>query len=50
MTVAFELDGQKFTVLYGGPASKFTEAVSFVVKRRLNEVDEMWENLSSAAG
>ena len=31
MTVAFELDGQKFVALNGGPHFKFTEAVSFVV-------------------
>src|SRR5271169_975228 len=31
MTVAFELDGQKFTALNGGPVFKFNEAISFVV-------------------
>ena len=31
LTVTFELDGQKFTALNGGPTFKFTEAVSFVV-------------------
>ncbi len=47
MTVAFELDGQKFVALNGGPAFKFTEAVSFVVNcENQQEVDEMWEKLS----
>lgn len=48
MTVAFELDGQKFTALNGGPAFHFTEAVSFVVHcQDQKEVDEMWEKLSA---
>jgi predicted 3-demethylubiquinone-9 3-methyltransferase (glyoxalase superfamily) len=48
MTVGFELDGQKFVALNGGPAFKFTEAVSFVVNcENQQEVDEMWEKLSS---
>ncbi|HXM43711.1 MAG TPA: VOC family protein [Bryobacteraceae bacterium] len=46
MTVAFELDGRKFTALNGGPLFKFTEAVSFVVHcDDQQEVDEMWEKL-----
>jgi len=46
MTVEFELDGQKFMALNGGPAFKFTEAVSFVVNcENQQEVDEMWEKL-----
>jgi predicted 3-demethylubiquinone-9 3-methyltransferase (glyoxalase superfamily) len=32
LTIAFELDGQKFTALNGGPLFEFTEAVSFVVR------------------
>jgi predicted 3-demethylubiquinone-9 3-methyltransferase (glyoxalase superfamily) len=48
MTVAFELEGQKFTALNGGPAFKFTEAVSFVVNcESQQEVDEMWTKLSA---
>ncbi len=48
MIVAFELEGQKFTALNGGPAFKFTEAVSFVVNcESQSEVDEMWEKLSA---
>ena len=48
MTVSFELDGQEFTALNGGPVFKFTEAVSFVVNcRTQKEVDELWEKLSA---
>jgi len=51
MTVAFELDGQKFTALNGGPAFQFTEAVSFVVHcETQEEVDEIWEKLSDGGG
>jgi predicted 3-demethylubiquinone-9 3-methyltransferase (glyoxalase superfamily) len=47
MTVAFELDGQKFTGLNGGPHFKFTEAISFVVNcETQEEVDGYWEKLS----
>lgn len=47
MTVAFELDGQHFTALNGGPMFKFTEAVSFVVHcKTQDEVDHMWNRLS----
>jgi predicted 3-demethylubiquinone-9 3-methyltransferase (glyoxalase superfamily) len=47
MTVAFELDGQKFTALNGGPIFKFTEAVSFAVHcENQQEVDEFWEKLT----
>jgi predicted 3-demethylubiquinone-9 3-methyltransferase (glyoxalase superfamily) len=48
MTVAFELEGQEFMALNGGPDFKFTEAVSFVVHcENQQEVDEMWEKLSA---
>ena len=48
MTVAFELAGQKLTALNGGPAFKFTEAVSFVVNcDTQQEVDEMWTRPSA---
>ena len=48
MTVGFELDGQTFTALNGGPTFKFTEAVSFVVHCDSQaEVDELWEKLSA---
>lgn len=47
MTVAFQLDGQQFTALNGGPNFKFTEAVSFVVNcDTQEEVDKFWEQLS----
>jgi predicted 3-demethylubiquinone-9 3-methyltransferase (glyoxalase superfamily) len=48
LTLAFELDGQKFTALNGGPAFKFTEAVSFVVRcDTQQEVDDYWSKLSA---
>jgi predicted 3-demethylubiquinone-9 3-methyltransferase (glyoxalase superfamily) len=47
MTVAFELEGQKFTGLNGGPHFKFTPAVSFYVAcETAQEVDALWEKLS----
>src|SRR6185503_5440197 len=48
MTVAFELAGQKFTALNGGPVFKFTEAISFVVNcENQEEIDHFWEKLSA---
>jgi predicted 3-demethylubiquinone-9 3-methyltransferase (glyoxalase superfamily) len=48
LTIAFELDGQKFTALNGGPIFKFTEAVSFVVRcDSQQEVDYYWAKLSA---
>lgn len=48
MTVRFELDGQPFTALNGGPHFRFTEAVSFVVECATQaEVDHYWEGLSA---
>jgi predicted 3-demethylubiquinone-9 3-methyltransferase (glyoxalase superfamily) len=47
MTVEFELDGQSFTALNGGPAFRFNEAVSFQVDcATQEEVDYYWEELS----
>ena len=47
MSATFELDGQKFIGLNGGPMFKFTEAVSFYVScDTQQEIDEMWEKLS----
>ncbi|PZV15083.1 MAG: hypothetical protein DCF20_11735 [Pseudanabaena sp.] len=47
LTVAFELDGQTFTALNGGPMYKFNEAISFQVKcETQEEVDHYWEKLS----
>jgi predicted 3-demethylubiquinone-9 3-methyltransferase (glyoxalase superfamily) len=48
MTAVFELDGQKFMALNGGPHFKFTEAISlFVDCETQQEVDELWERLSA---
>lgn len=48
LTIAFELDGQKFTALNGGPVFKFTEAISFVVRcDSQQEVDYYWSKLSA---
>lgn len=47
MTIEFQLDGQDFVALNGGPHFKFTEAISFVVNcETQEEVDEFWEKLS----
>ena len=47
MTVEFELDGQVFTALNGGPVFRFNEAVSFqVLCETQEEVDHYWERLS----
>jgi len=47
MTVTFELEGQEFMALNGGPLFKFTEAVSFVVNcSTQKEVDYYWKELS----
>lgn len=47
MTVTFELDGQTFIALNGGPQFKFTEAISFFVNcETQEEVDSLWEKLS----
>jgi len=47
MTVEFQLEGQTFVALNGGPIFKFTEAISFVVNCQTQaEVDTYWEKLS----
>jgi predicted 3-demethylubiquinone-9 3-methyltransferase (glyoxalase superfamily) len=47
MTVEFELEGQEFTALNGGPVYKFTEAISFVVNcNSQEEVDYYWDKLT----
>jgi predicted 3-demethylubiquinone-9 3-methyltransferase (glyoxalase superfamily) len=47
MTVEFQLEGQEFLALNGGPIFKFTEAISFIVScETQQEIDEMWEKLS----
>jgi predicted 3-demethylubiquinone-9 3-methyltransferase (glyoxalase superfamily) len=48
LTIAFELDGQRFTALNGGPMFKFTEAVSFVVRcDSQQEIDDYWAKLTA---
>src|SRR6266480_1939991 len=48
MTVAFELDGQEFIALNGGPLFKFTEAISLVVNcETQEEVDHFWKRLTA---
>jgi predicted 3-demethylubiquinone-9 3-methyltransferase (glyoxalase superfamily) len=48
MTAEFELEGQEFVALNGGPRFKFTEAISFVVNcQSQEEVDYFWEKLSA---
>ena len=47
MTVTFEIEGQEFVALNGGPHFTFSEAISFMVKCETQmEIDEMWEKLS----
>ena len=48
LTVTFDLDGQRFTALNGGPRFKFTEAISFVIDcKTQEEVDHFWSKLSA---
>jgi predicted 3-demethylubiquinone-9 3-methyltransferase (glyoxalase superfamily) len=48
LTIAFELDGQKFTALNGGPLFPFTEAISFIVRCDSQaELDDYWHKLSA---
>ena len=48
MTVVFELDGQRFTALNGGPNFKFNEAVSLEIHcENQEEIDYYWEKLSA---
>ena len=51
MTVEFEIEGQKFVGLNGGPQFKFSEAVSFVVNcKSQKEIDELWAKLTAGGG
>lgn len=51
LTISFELDGQMFTALNGGPMFKFTEAISFTVRcDSQQEVDEYWSKLTADGG
>ena len=48
LTVAFELDGQEFTALNGGPVFKFSEAISLMVNvENQDELDHYWNKLSA---
>lgn len=48
MVVVFELDGQEFTALNGGPIFRFTEAISFQINCETQaEIDHYWEKLSA---
>jgi predicted 3-demethylubiquinone-9 3-methyltransferase (glyoxalase superfamily) len=47
MTISFELDGQQYTALNGGPHFKFTEAISLVVNcETQEEIDHFWNRLA----
>ena len=47
MTLTFEIEGQEFVALNGGPHFTFSEAISLMVKcETQKEIDEMWEKLS----
>jgi len=51
MVVSFELEGQPFMALNGGPEFHFTEAISFYTNcADQREVDELWEKLISGGG
>jgi predicted 3-demethylubiquinone-9 3-methyltransferase (glyoxalase superfamily) len=48
MTATFQLEGQEFVALNGGPEYKFTPAISFYVNcETQKEVDDLWETLSA---
>ena len=51
VTIEFEIEGQKFTALNGGPDFKFNESISFVVNcDTQKEVDYFWEKLTADGG
>src|SRR5437016_13133778 len=51
LSIEFELEGQKFVALNGGPQFKFNESVSFVVNcETQEEVDYFWEKLTADGG
>src|SRR5436309_1468684 len=51
LTIEFEIEGQKFVALNGGPQFKFNESISFVVNcETQKEVDYFWEKLSADGG
>ena len=51
LTIEFEIEGQKFTALNGGPQFKFNESISFVVNcETQDEVDYFWKKLTADGG
>src|SRR5213596_3088037 len=51
LTIEFEIEGQKFVALNGGPLFKFNESISFVVNcETQGEVDYFWDNLKADGG
>src|SRR5258708_4238604 len=51
MSATFQLDGQEFFALNGGPQFTFTPAISFFVNcETQQEVDELWDKLSAGGG
>jgi predicted 3-demethylubiquinone-9 3-methyltransferase (glyoxalase superfamily) len=51
MVVSFQLEGQQFTALNGGPRFKFNEAFSFVVScENQQEIDSYWNKLTAGGG
>jgi predicted 3-demethylubiquinone-9 3-methyltransferase (glyoxalase superfamily) len=51
MTVSFELEGQEFTALNGGPGHDFTDAISLYVScQGQDEVDDLWAKLTADGG
>ncbi len=48
LTATFELNGQKFIALNGGPQFNFSEAISFLINcKTQKEIDDLWEKLSA---
>lgn len=51
LTIAFELDGLKFTALNGGPHTSFTDAISFVIRcETQSDIDHYWSALTADGG
>jgi predicted 3-demethylubiquinone-9 3-methyltransferase (glyoxalase superfamily) len=51
LTVDFELDGQRFTAINGGPEFKFSEAISLLINcETQEEIDEFWDKLLEGGG
>jgi predicted 3-demethylubiquinone-9 3-methyltransferase (glyoxalase superfamily) len=51
LTVLFQLDGQEFLALNGGPHFKFSPAISFIANcGTQKEIDELWKKLSEGGG